>query len=174
VPDNRQMLCPDVGGFGGTNITLTGGKSGSDAAPGVAGTSGGTGATSGVGGAGSEAGGVSSDAGRSGESGGTRLSYPSTPPIEEQQRACDAPGVCPYPDGTACRCEACAGGWCWSCSVAELPFGCPRLPPKTGESCPWTGVLCPYDTCGPWNTTSLAGCCLGEWHVSVRPCVSTL
>lgn len=161
------QICPEfASGAGGTLVIGLGGKAGVGASAGVGGSSG-----DGPAGGGSAA--ASASAGRGGvgidDSDETLVPCPTEPPIEEEQQACDGPGVCPYVDGTTCRCQACDEGWCWSCNVAELPFGCPRVPPKTGESCAWTGVVCSYGDCDLWDNT-IAGCCLGEWRVAVSEC----
>lgn len=106
-----------------------------------------------------------------GGSDGTLVPCPSEPPTSEQGQACEGPGICPYADGSTCTCGPCADGWCWSCDVAELPFGCPRVPPEDGQSCAWTGAVCHYGDvdCTRWDNT-LAGCCLGKWRVVVDDC----
>jgi hypothetical protein len=95
---------------------------------------------------------------------------PSEPPIDLVSQACPGPGACPYIDGTNCQCEACDDGWCWHCDVADLPFGCPRIPPKNGESCGWTGVTCTYGSCEEWRGFTSAVCCFGEWRATVTSC----
>jgi hypothetical protein len=153
TPGIMSQLCPDIGAGVGGGIEIAfggtagfGAAAGTAAAPGTGGTTGGTAA---------------------GGAGPSLVPCPSEAPIAENHQACEGPGVCPYVDGTSCSCEACDEGWCWRCKVASLPFGCPRVPPVNGESCPWTGALCNYGD-GKLFDTTVAGCCLGEWRVVVN------
>lgn len=170
-PGRISDICPELDTNGGEVVISSGGST-------TTGTAG-AGASSGLGSAGDGMagapspdgvgqGGVASSA-VGGKDGRVVVPCPSEPPVSEQGQACDGPGVCPYVDGSTCSCQACPEGWCWSCDVAELPFGCPRVPPKDKESCPWTGVVCDYGDCDRWDNT-LAGCCLGEWRVVVNTC----
>lgn len=163
APPGILQICPDFGAGGGVVISFGGSTS-----VGTAGAAAASSAGAGMGGAHGlddpSRGGVAV-----GGSDGTLIPCPSEPPTSEQGQACAGPGVCPYVDGSTCSCQPCADGWCWSCDVAELAFGCPRVPPKDGESCAWTGAVCGYGDCNRWDNT-LAGCCLGKWRVLVDEC----
>jgi hypothetical protein len=185
VPSGRFLdLCPEsgagvgVGGafdsFGGSVGAASAGmvSSGGFATGGALGSAGQGSETSGAAGGVPSGGNAGQPGGEAADGGsGTFVPCPSDPPIALQGLECPGAGLCPYIDGTVCACEACADGYCWECRVRELPFGCPRVPPTPGTSCPWTGVTCDYGDCIEFDRV-FAGCCLGTWRVSVTECTT--
>jgi hypothetical protein len=80
-------------------------------------------------------------------------SCPSTagcPGAPQSDLQCTKPGeVCPYSDGTLCRCgtDVCSGGTStWHCtSPSTRPVGCPAIIPNEGEPCTLVNTRCDYE-----------------------------
>ena len=96
---------------------------------------------------------------------------PREPSSETEGRSCEQNSSCVYADGSRCDCVSCDSGFCWTCALAPLPLGCPRVVPTAGSVCYWSGATCNYDTCSlGQHQNQEAVCCNGIWSTFANSC----